>query len=200
MQTKIKNFPSHLPEPPQLKRGYKYIYRGKGWLGKDVAYTTFGSCDIWDEINYNKYNTVGCNNLHYLEIVKEEEKMDILEEIAAQVKEANKLIGKNICVNTSLEYKVEKIEVYFKGMGSSSTVEEEIKMSGFCVALIGSAFASPYKTAKLVVPKVNFKLNDKYTAEISKSGVKVGCQEFSFEVIKELAEEVKQFEKQFEKQ
>ena len=46
---------------------------------------------------------------------------------------------------------------------------------------------------KLTKQKITVKLNDSYSAEITKENVKLNCQEFSHEAIKNLAKELENF-------
>jgi hypothetical protein len=94
--------------------------------------------------------------------------------------------------NGGEKFTVKRIKVYLKEDGehrnSSVTVMGEIEKNGYCVTLIGNKYHIPVSDA--VEPPISktVKLNDTYNAVVTKTEVKVGCQTFPINKIRELIE------------
>ena len=205
MKYDIENLPSHLPEPPPLKDGYKYVYRGRSWDNDDHACCYIGLADRggnrWDKVRYTKHIPFGEPNCHYLEIVKTEtlapKKKNGLESLKEQRKKALELIGKTV------EYELEevagngryvkqnmivkKVEILFEAEGlSSELVKEYLKEHGFCVVLRDSYCNIPFPMAKLADSFKIVELLEGYEFKVFKDRVEIEGQEYSIDIIKEI--------------
>ena len=106
-----------------------------------------------------------------------------------EYKEAKKLIGKTVKFkDLQTKFKVKKVILRHDddGRGLSQVCRDYLKEHGYVVTVSGDIFDSPFPEIELVPDEVTLKLNDSYDAVVTKRGIKVGCQTFSHDILKEL--------------
>ena len=113
-----------------------------------------------------------------------------------KIQKAESMIGKKVrykdtsAVGVASEYKVITDNKSFPKGYQSVSVLDEMKNTGYCVAVKYSGLASPVDDLAEDISK-KFVLNKSYTAEIFLDKVVVGCQTIDSKVILEMAEYIK---------
>lgn len=116
--------------------------------------------------------------------------------LSEQVKIAESLIGKRVIDKdkaiTGYIQTFTHLSVTNKwGDNCSALVKEYLTTHEYCVVLHSNYVAVPYDSVELVPDEIEVKLNDTYTAKVTKDSIKVGCQTFPVSILKELNEALK---------
>ncbi len=188
-------------------KGYFYLGKGDdenpisndGWDRKDIV-RLHSKTDI-DESGWNGSIDHGdfC--------VKEEiwnkkfpaQKKDItLIEIKSQLAEAKKLIGKKIKRigghNAGSVYRVDDVKLFLEAPPCGPLHMKFFSENGYAISLLENGINETLfcDGSFEEVKDVEVKLNSSYTATISNSGIRVGCQTFPLDIIDKLVEARKQ--------
>jgi hypothetical protein len=109
------------------------------------------------------------------------------------IKHAQSLLGKK-CVmlkydNRDLSYTPQSVVVKFPDNSNPSSVEDYLKTHDFCVAVTNNIGYYPAEWLE-AAQSFEVKLNDNYTAIVTKDGIKVGCQTFPLSIAHDLINKV----------
>jgi hypothetical protein len=103
---------------------------------------------------------------------------------------ARSYIGKKVQTDSMVSFTVEHVKIVVAEQenlkAASLTVQSEVKNSGYCVAVCGSHRSIPVRNVEIAPNDVKIKLNDDYTATVSKDSIVVGCQTFSPDILQKL--------------
>lgn len=116
-----------------------------------------------------------------------------------EYKEAKKLIGKTVVVKNEPLVKIKVTSIVYR-MGDdaddlSFACQDYLKEHGYLIAVRGGGYSRPFLEIEEVTSDINVKLNDSYNAIVTKSGIKVGCQTFSHDVVDKLKNAIEQINK-----
>lgn len=99
---------------------------------------------------------------------------------------ANSLVGKSVSYMGGCCFKVNNVDVYFKGQKKSGSINEYLETHDICVAVSGGVYTIPVELVEIVPESIEVKLNEKHSAKVFKDKVAVGCQTFPITIIDDL--------------
>ena len=114
-----------------------------------------------------------------------------LKKIQNEIDDAQKFVGKKVKFsNRNLVnlFVVKSVDVFFENdpcYSKKELIRQIIKSRGYCVYVTDNV-GNAYPVEEIVICKNMVKLNDEYSAEIDGDKVKVGCQTFDIEKIREV--------------
>lgn len=210
---KTNNIPSYLTQIKDAPEGYHWEYRGKAWSAENVMYAIHRVEDGYDWIYGSimvKGQANGNSNYYYVELVKNSDLS-----LDQHVRNADKLLNSghplvdnpdmyNKMSGYSSDSKIRKfnyVSIRYKGDGKAPAVVSNFinrNNRQFCVTLSDGESYVPYELL-MVKPKKEFvevELNSRYTAEVYKDKIVVGCQTFPTSILDKLADALEEIEKQ----
>lgn len=190
-----------------------YIYLGNGdessylsedWEREDIV-RLYSKTDI-DETGWD--GSISCADYRVKEEIwnkkfPDERKLITLTEIKSQLAEAKKLIGKKIKrlsgYNAGIIHNVDKVNLHLENPPVGPSHNDFFAKNGYVISLHESGSSQSREANTVfqdggfkVVEDVKIVLNSSYTAILSDSGIKVGCQTFPLDIIDKLVEARKQ--------
>lgn len=128
----------------------------------------------------------------------------IEENMETELTLARKLVGKQISFRDQPVYTVQNVGIYLReDLGTDRfmvrLVKDHAQEYGYCVYVTGETRGGNFYYPVTLVKEftgVTIKLNDNHDAVVTKKEIKVGCQTFTPEVIKELYNTLIKLEKE----